>query len=59
MHVHSTFITLTTLQLREIKPFIILNRFIIINKTIHSFYEIFTLSHTNFDMLSNNILHVI
>jgi hypothetical protein len=47
MHVPSTFISLTTLQLREIQPFIILNRFIFINKNIHQSEELFTFSHTN------------
>jgi hypothetical protein len=50
MHVPSTFIILTTLQTREIQPVIILNHFIIINKTIHPFYELFTFSHTTFYM---------
>ena len=50
MHVPSTFIILTTLQMRESQPVIILNHFIIINKTIHPFYELFIFSHTTFDM---------
>ena len=52
MHVPSTFISLTTLQMRETQPVIL---FIIINETIHPFYEIFTFSHTTFDMLSNKM----
>ncbi len=37
---------------------IILNRFIFINKTIHQYEELFTLSHTTFDMWPNNMRSV-